>query len=49
MFFMKAKLLKVLSSSIESNTYTITISMIFRYSFNFRTRRGKIGPSTTFE
>ncbi len=41
LLFMKAKFLKVLSSSIEPNTSTITISMTFMYSFNSNIRRGK--------
>jgi hypothetical protein len=38
LIFMKAKLLKVLSSSIEPNTITIVISATFMYSFNFWSR-----------
>jgi len=41
MFFMKVKLLKVFSSSIESNTCTIAITVTFMYSFNFMIRRGE--------
>ncbi len=38
---MKAKLLKVLSSSTEPNTITIAILTTFMYSFNFWTKRAK--------
>jgi hypothetical protein len=41
LFFMKAKLLKVLSSSTKPNTCTIAILVTFMYLLNFKTRRGK--------
>ncbi len=49
LLFMKAKLLKVLSSSTEPNIIIVAISATFMYSFNFWTKRVEIGSSTTYE